>query len=225
MFLKDVTLDEERALDTDTIVLATHNDGKLREMRELFAPFNFTITSAGELGLPEPAEEGTTFEQNAYTKAHAAAKASGMVALSDDSGLCVEALKGDPGVYTADWAEKPDGTGRDFGLAMQKVEDALQGESATDEADRRGFFCAVLCLCWPDGHARYFRGEAHGTLVWPPRGALGFGYDPVFRPDGQTRTFGEMTSEEKHSWSPGQEADPLSHRARAFAKLADAILV
>ncbi|CAG0910230.1 unnamed protein product, partial [Cyprideis torosa] len=170
------------------------------------------------------AEDGTTFEDNAYTKAWAAASATGMVALSDDSGICVEALDGEPGVYTADWAEKEDGSGRDFMMAMEKVEHALQAQGATTSAQRRGFFCAVLCLCWPDGHAEYFRGEAHGELIWPPRGDSGFGYDPVFLPDGHERTFGQMTSEEKHGWEMGQETEPLSHRARAFAKLADALL-
>ena len=210
----------------DRLVLATHNDGKLREMRLLFEPFGIELTSAGELGLAEPAEDGSTFEQNAYTKAFHAAQASGMVALSDDSGLCVEALDGAPGVYTADWAEKPDGTGRDFAMAMEKVETALNevGLDPANEAARRGFFCAVLCLAWPDGEAEYFRGEAHGTLVWPPRGDDGFGYDPVFRPDGHERTFGEMTAQEKHGWRPGSDTPPLSHRARAFAQFAAARL-
>lgn len=215
---------ERRLLETKDIILATHNSGKLAEIRQLLEPFGFSIVSAGEKGLSEPSEDGTTFEQNAYTKAWAAAEATGMVALSDDSGLCVEALNGDPGVYTADWAEKEDGSGRDFGMAMEKVENALAQQNATTSDQRRGYFCAVLCLCWPDGHAEYFRGEAHGELVWPPRGNSGFGYDPVFLPDGQTRTFGEMTAEEKHGWTPGQKGEPLSHRARAFAKFADALL-
>ncbi len=212
-----------RALDTKEIVLATHNAGKLREMRDLMAPFGFSVTSVGERGLPEPEENGTTFEENAYAKAFAAAQATGMVSLSDDSGLCVEALGGAPGVYTADWAEKNDGSGRDFLLAMQKVESSLLEKGATDPSRRKGYFCAVLCLCWPDGHAEYFRGEAHGELVWPPRGDDGFGYDPVFKPDGQERTFGEMTAQEKHGWKMG-EGEPLSHRARAFAKFAEANL-
>ena len=212
-----------RALATKEIVLASHNAGKLAEIRQLIEPFGFSVTSAADHNLPEPPEEGTTFEENAYTKAWAAASATGLVALSDDSGLCVEALNGDPGVYTADWAEKPDGTGRDFMLAMEKVEEALRERHATSDVERHGYFCAVLCLCWPDGHAEYFRGEAHGTLVWPPRGNKGFGYDPVFRPDGHDRTFGEMSAEEKHGWSPGGE-DPLSHRARAFATFAQACL-
>ena len=203
------------------LVLATHNEGKLREMRDLFAALDVTLTSAGELGLPEPDETGTTFEENAYLKAHAAARATGEMALSDDSGLCVAALDGAPGVYTADWATGPEG--RDFGRAMERVERELRAAGADTDAARRGYFCAVLCLCAPDGEARHFRGEAHGTLVWPPRGDLGFGYDPVFRPDDQPgaegeRTFGEMSAEEKHSWAPGRVG--LSHRARAFAKLA-----
>ena len=207
-----------RPLETRKLVLATHNDGKLSEFRGLFTGFDFEITSAGELGLPEPVEEGTTFEQNAYTKAFAAAAATGEVALSDDSGLCVTALGGDPGVYTADWATTENG--RDFDLAMRKVEDALK---AKDAQDRSGYFCAVLCLAWPDGHAEYFRGEAHGHLVWPPRGDDGFGYDPVFLPDGFDTTFGEMSAEVKHSWKPGETG--LSHRARAFGLLANAYLV
>jgi len=212
-----------RALDTKEIILASHNAGKLKEIQQLMEPYGFSITSVADKGLPEPAEDGTTFEQNAYTKAYAAAEATDLVALSDDSGLCVEALDGDPGVYTADWAEKEDGSGRDFSLAMQKVEDALAKQEANTPDQRRGYFCAVLCLCWPDGHAEYFRGEAHGHLVWPPRGVKGFGYDPVFQPDGHERTFGEMTAEEKHGWTKG-EGEGLSHRARAFAKLANAVL-
>lgn len=213
-----------RRLDTRQLLLASHNAGKLAEIRQLMEPYGFAVTSASDHNLPEPPEEGTSFEDNAYTKAHAAARATGMVALSDDSGLCVEALDGAPGVYTADWAEKEDGSGRDFERAMAKVEKAFAdlGIDPSDEAARRGYFCAVLCLCWPDGHAEYFRGEAHGTLVWPPRGDRGFGYDPVFRPDGHARTFGEMSAQEKHGWSPGQEG--LSHRARAFSKFAEAML-
>ncbi len=213
-----------RKLETKEIILASHNAGKLTEIRELMEPFGFSITSVGELGLGEPLEDGTTFEQNAYTKAWEAAKATNKVALSDDSGLCVEALDGAPGVYTADWAEKEGGAGRDFDMAMQKVETALADKKATTSQQRRGYFCAVLCLCWPDGNAEYFRGEAHGELIWPPRGDSGFGYDPVFKPDGQTRTFGEMSAQEKHGWEVGQISEPLSHRARAFAKFAKAQL-
>lgn len=203
----------------ERLVLATHNVGKLKEFRQLMAPFGVEIVSAGELGLPEPEETGTTFEQNAYTKAFAAAKASGLVALSDDSGLCVDALDGAPGVYTADWAIQSDGR-RDWQKAMQSVEDALQAAGATEDAQRAGRFVAVLCLCNSQGEAVYFRGEAPGTLVWPPRGADGFGYDPAFRPLGHTRTFGEMTAEEKHGWKPGM-TEALSHRARAFKLFAE----
>jgi XTP/dITP diphosphohydrolase len=213
-----------RQLDSKKIVVATHNDGKLREIRELLAPYGLEATSAGELGLPEPPETGTTFEENAHTKAFAAASATGLPALSDDSGLEVDALDGDPGVYTADWAEKPDGSGRDFKMAMRKVEDLLQEKGATEPARRGGRFVAVLCLAWPDGHAEYFRGEVEGTLVWPPRGTRGFGYDPVFQPDGYTQTFGEMSAGEKHSWEAGRGDLGLSHRARAFARFATAML-
>jgi XTP/dITP diphosphohydrolase len=213
-----------RQLDSRKIVVATHNKGKLAEIRELLAPYGLEAVSAGELGLAEPAETGTTFEENAYTKAFAAASATGLPALSDDSGLEVHALGGDPGVYTADWAEKPDGSGRDFGMAMRKVEDLLQEKGATDPAQRGGRFVAVLCLAWPDGHAEYFRGEVEGTLVWPPRGNRGFGYDPVFLPDGYAQTFGEMSAGEKHSWEAGRGDLGLSHRARAFARFAIAML-
>lgn len=212
-----------RKLQSDSLVLATHNAGKLAEIRQLIEPFGIAVTSAADHQLPEPVEDGTSFEENAFIKAWAAASATGQVALSDDSGLCVDALSGKPGIHTADWAEKPDGSGRDFALAMQKVETALN-ESDTGQDNRGGYFCAVLCLCWPDGHAEYFRGEAHGTLVWPPRGELGFGYDPVFLPDGHTRTFGEMSAQEKHGWRPGQEEPPLSHRARAFAQFVSGVL-
>lgn len=204
------------------IVVASHNAGKLAEFADLLAPFGLEARSAKEYGLPEPEETGTTFEENAYIKAHAAASATGLPAMSDDSGLVVDALGGAPGVYTADWATKPDGT-RDFMMAMQKTEDALQKAGATAPAQRTGSFVAVICLCFPDGEAEYFRGEAEGTLVWPPRGTSGFGYDPVFLPDGHSRTFGEMTAEEKHGWKPGMET-ATSHRARAFKKFAEARL-
>ena len=204
------------------IVVASHNDGKLREFADLMGPFGLEAKSAREYGLPEPDETGTTFEENAYIKAHAAAKATGLPALSDDSGLMIDALQGAPGVYTANWAETPDGT-RDFGVAMQRAEVAMQEVGAVESRQRKGRFVAVICLAWPDGEAEYFRGEAEGTLVWPPRGTSGFGYDPVFLPDGRTRTFGEMTAEEKHGWKPGQ-AEALSHRARAFQKFARAKL-
>jgi XTP/dITP diphosphohydrolase len=206
----------------DRLVLATHNQGKLKEFRQLMEPFGLDIVSAGELGLPEPEETGTTFNENAFTKAFASASASGLMALSDDSGLCVDALGGDPGVYTADWAIQPDGK-RDWQKAMARVEEALQQAGANDDAQRSGRFVAVLCLCNPQGEALYYRGEAEGTLVWPPRGADGFGYDPAFRPFGHTRTFGEMSAEEKHGWKPGM-AEALSHRARAFKLFAESLL-
>lgn len=204
------------------LVVASHNEGKLREIAGLIAPFGFEARSAKEYGLPEPDETGTSFEENAYIKAHAAAVATGLPALSDDSGLMIEALGGQPGVYTANWAELEDGT-RDFAMAMQRAEIAMQEVGATTSEQRRGRFVAVLCLCAPDGEAEYFRGEAPGVLVWPPRGDLGFGYDPVFLPDGHDRTFGEMTPDEKHGWTPG-EPDALSHRARAFKAFAEAKL-
>jgi XTP/dITP diphosphohydrolase len=211
-----------RPLEDKKIVVASHNDGKLREFAQLMAPFGFEAKSAAELGLPEPDETGTTFEENAYIKAFAAAKATGLPALSDDSGLCVDALDGQPGIYTANWAETPEG-GRDFAIAMQRTEIALHEVGASDPARRTGKFAAVICLAWPDGYAEYFRGEAEGTLVWPPRGTKGFGYDPVFQPNGYEKTFGEMDAEQKHGWKPGQ-AEALSHRARAFQKFARAKL-
>lgn len=199
----------------DRLILATHNAGKLKEFQELFAPFGLELTSAGALSLPEPEETGTTFAENARLKAHAAAQASGMLALSDDSGLCVDALNGDPGVYTADWAGVP----RDFGHAMQRVEDALQAIGATLPAQRRGSFHATLCLAQPDGRDVLYVGICEGQLIWPPRGTQGHGYDPMFMPDGYDITFGEMPADMKHSWTPGQTG--LSHRARAFAQFVD----
>jgi XTP/dITP diphosphohydrolase len=211
-----------RPLTDKKIVVASHNAGKLKEFADLMGPFGLEAKSAREYGLPEPDETGTTFEENAYIKAFAAAKATGLPSLSDDSGLMIDALGGQPGVYTANWAETPDGT-RDFGIAMQRAEVAMQEVGAVTPAQRTGRFVAVICLAWPDGEAEYFRGEAEGTLVWPPRGESGFGYDPVFLPDGHERTFGEMTAEEKHGWKPGQ-AEALSHRAKAFQKFARAKL-
>jgi XTP/dITP diphosphohydrolase len=210
------------ALTDKKIVVASHNAGKLREFADLLGPFGLEAKSAKEYGLPEPDETGTTFEENAYIKAHAAAVVTGLPAMSDDSGLCVDALDGAPGVYTANWAEKPEG-GRDFGMAMQRTEVALQEVGATEPAQRTGRFVAVICLAFPDGEAEYYRGEVEGPLVWPPRGDLGFGYDPVFLPLGYDKTFGEMTAEEKHGWKPG-DAEALSHRARAFKKFAEARL-
>jgi XTP/dITP diphosphohydrolase len=204
----------------DRLVLATHNAGKVRELTELLSPFGLALVSAGELGLPEPEETGTTFEENARLKAHATAAATGQLSLADDSGLCVDAIGGKPGVYTADWAATP--TGRDYAMAMKRVEDLLQASGATSPGLRRGSFNATLCLAHPDGRDVLFVGRAEGTLVWPPRGDKGFGFDPVFMPDGYDITFGEMPSEQKHSWAPGQTG--LSHRARAFAKFVDGAL-
>ena len=203
-----------RKLETKTIVVASHNAGKIKEIQDLIGPFGFTARSAADLNFIEPDETGTTFEENATIKAIASANASGMPALSDDSGLVVDALGGDPGVYTANWAETADGT-RDFAMAMEKVEKALQDAGATKPEQRSARFISVLCLAWPDGHIALFRGEVEGTVVWPPRGTQGFGYGPVFQPEGYDITFGEMSGEEKHGWNIGKPK-ALSHRARAF---------
>lgn len=211
-----------RKLDTRTIVVASHNKGKIAEIAELIGPFGFSAKSAAELNFEEPDETGTTFEENATIKALASAKASGLPALSDDSGIVIDALDGAPGVYTANWAETADGT-RDFAMAMEKVEKALAEKGATDPKDRTARFVSVLCLAWPDGHTEMFRGEIEGTVVWPPRGTAGFGYDPVFQPEGYETTFGEMPSEEKHGWKPG-DANALSHRARAFKLFVESCL-
>ncbi len=198
----------------DRLVIASHNPGKVRELGELIRPYGLTIASAAELGLAEPQESGMTFEANARIKAEAAARASGLPALADDSGLCVDALGGDPGVYSARWA----GPEKDFARAMRTIEERLVSAGALTAAERAAHFVAVLCLAWPDGEATIWRGEIEGALVWPPRGNHGFGYDPTFLPQGHLRTFGEMTAVEKHGWRP--PAEPLSHRARAFAAVA-----
>jgi len=200
-----------------TLLIATHNQGKLSEFRELFTPLGLVLVSAGDLNLPEPEETGTTFVENARLKAHAAASAAGMIALADDSGLCVDALGGEPGVYTADWAQTP--TGRDYAMAMRRVEDRLQAIGANSPGLRKGSFNATLCLAHPDGRDDLYVGQVTGTMVWPPRGEKGFGFDPMFMPDGFDITFGEMPSSAKHSWAPGQVG--LSHRARAFAKFVE----
>jgi XTP/dITP diphosphohydrolase len=200
-----------RHLARGKLVIATHNKGKLREIQALLAPYGVECLSAGELGLPEPAETGTTFVENALIKARAAAEAANLPALADDSGLCVAALGGAPGVYTADWAEAAPyegGPGRDWYMAMGKVEGKLCEQGA--DTPRDGYFACVLAIAWPDGASAVYEGRAHGTLTWPPRGTLGFGYDPVFVPAGGTRTFAELDPEEKHR---------ISHRADAFAKL------
>jgi len=203
---------------TGPIVIATHNPGKLREMHELLAPYGIDAQSAGELGLPEPEESGTTFAANARIKAEAAAKATGKVAFADDSGLVVEALGGEPGIHSARWA----GPDKDFRGAMNHIQTLLIERGARTPEQRRAHFIAALCLAWPDGHIEAFEGRVDGVAVWPPRGFLGFGYDPLFQPDGFDRTFGEMTAEEKHGLPP--QGQGLSHRARAFIKLAAACL-
>lgn len=192
------------------VVIATHNSGKLREMRELLAPYGIDLVSAGELSLPEPEETGTTFLANAELKARAAAEATGLAAFADDSGLCVDALGGDPGIYSARWAKEAG----DFTAAMGKINDLLAGADT-----RRAHFVSALAVVWPDGHVETFEGKVFGEITWPPRGPAGFGYDPFFQPDGHERTFGEMTSQEKHG-IPADGSEALSHRARAFQMLA-----
>ena len=200
-----------------SIVAATHNDGKLREIRELFSPFGIDVIGVGSLGLSEPEETGLTFRDNAVLKAEAAARLSGDPALADDSGLCVEALAGAPGIYSARWA----GPSKDFAGAMARIERELMSAGASQPW--RACFISVLALAWPDGRVDVFEGRVDGELVFPPRGDRGFGYDPIFRPDGHSRTFGEMSSEEKHGLPPDGSL-ALSHRARAFQKLARALI-
>jgi XTP/dITP diphosphohydrolase len=198
--------------------MATHNSGKLREMRELLSPYGIDALSAGELGLAEPEETGTSFRENARIKAVAAAKATDLPAFADDSGLAVDALGGAPGIHSARWA----GPNKDFPQAMQSIEDKLRERGAATPDARKAHFVSALCVAWPDGHTEDFEARVDGTLVWPPRGDAGFGYDPMFLPDDHDRTFGEMTSDEKHSLPP--RGLGLSHRARAFLKLAEACL-
>ena len=199
-----------RKLAPGKLVIASHNEGKVREIRALLGPYGIEPVSAKELDLPEPEETGTTFFANAELKAMQAADLSGLPALSDDSGICVDALNGDPGVYTANWAETPNG--RDWTLAMTKVEDAVAAKGP--DASRAAHFVCVLALAWPDGHVQWFEGRVDGTLAWPPRGDKGFGYDPVFVPEGHDQTFGEMEPEAKHA---------MSHRADAFRQLVAAV--
>jgi len=194
-------LAEARRITGGRLAIATHNPGKLIEIADLLRPYGVAVVGAAALGLPEPEETGATFEANAQLKALAAARASGLPALADDSGLAVAALGGAPGIYSARWA----GPDKDFAVAMRHVERALAGKP-----DRRAAFVAALALAWPDGDVATFRGEVHGTLVFPPRGTNGFGYDPIFVPEGGRQTFGEMEPAAKHA---------ISHRARAFAKL------
>ena len=213
-----------RRLDRGKLVIASHNQGKVREIRDLLGPYGIEPVSAAELDLPEPDEIGVSFIENADLKARAAADLSGLPALADDSGLCVEALGDRPGIFSARWAYAdprvaPDaGAGevsgeRDFGLAMRRVQDEL--EALGPDASRSAHFVCALALCWPDGHAEWFEGRVDGTLVWPPRGDRGFGYDPIFVPAGRDLTFGEMDPAEKQG---------ISHRADAFRKLVAALL-
>lgn len=197
-----------RKLQPGRLVIASHNAGKVREIKALLGPYGIEPVSAADLDLPEPEETGTTFVANAELKAMQAADLSGLPALADDSGLCVDALNGDPGIFSARWA----GPGKDFGLAMQLVEDNL---AKTPGAPRDAHFVCALALAWPDGHVEWFEGRVEGTLVWPPRGDNGFGYDPMFLPDGETLTFGEMAPNDK---------TPLTHRAAAFRQLVAAVL-
>ncbi len=190
-----------RIFDGDELLIATHNSGKAREISELLAPYVKTFVTAGDLNLPEPEETGKTFAENAILKALAAAQASGKVSLADDSGLAVNALNGDPGIYSARWG----GPDKDFNLAMEKVHKALG-----DTEDRSAYFVCVLAMGWPDGHSEVFGGRVNGTIVWPMRGDKGFGYDPVFQADGYDITFAEMEPSDKHA---------ISHRANAFELL------
>lgn len=195
-----------RRLKEAKLVVASHNPGKVREIADLIAPYKLDAISAASLNLEEPEETEPTFDGNARIKALAAATASGLPALADDSGLCVDALNGDPGVLSARWA----GPTKDFTLAMRKVNDAM-----AHTPNRSAHFVCVLAIAWPDGHSETFEGKVHGHLIWPPRGTLGFGYDPIFIPDGHDQTFGEMDPVQKHA---------MSHRARAFAKFVEACL-
>jgi XTP/dITP diphosphohydrolase len=200
------------------LVIATHNPGKLAEMRELLAPYGVEVVSAGELALAEPEETGDTFHANARIKAIAAARAARLPAFADDSGIVVDALDGAPGIFSARWA----GPTKDFNAAMAQIERLLRERGATAPNKRTAHFVSALCVAWPDDHVEEVEARVNGTLVWPPRGAAGFGYDPMFLPDGFARTFGEMTSVEKHGLPPLGLG--LSHRARAFIKLAEICL-
>jgi len=200
------------------LVIATHNPGKLKEMRELLAPYGIAAQSAGELGLAEPQETGRSFADNARIKAAAAAQATDLPAFADDSGLVVDALGGEPGIHSARWA----GPDKDFRAAMNRIQTLLIERGARNAEQRRAHFVAALCLAWPDGHVEQFEGRVDGIVTWPPRGDAGFGYDPLFLPDGFDRTFGQMSADEKHGLPP--KGKGLSHRARAFVKLADACL-
>lgn len=193
-----------RRFSGTTLVIATHNSGKLEEFAQLLAPLGVQCVSAGQLGLPEPVETEATFLGNARIKAHAAARASGLPSLADDSGLAVDALNGAPGVYTADWAATPQG--RNFVHAMEKTHALLAAQPQPWTAK----FCCTLVLAWPDGHDEHVEAQAEGTLVWPRRGADGHGYDPMFQPIGESRTFAEMTADEKNA---------ISHRGKAVSRM------
>jgi len=197
-------------LGAETLVIASHNPGKVREIAELVEPFGVAVKSAGDLGLPEPEETGTTFAENAELKARASAEGAGLPALADDSGLSVRALGGRPGIYSARWA----GPDKDFRQAMDRVERELREVNGGEGGDRSACFVCALTLAWPAGSVRTFQGQVDGTLVYPPRGERGFGYDPMFVPDGHEITFGEMEPAAKHA---------MSHRARAFRQLVDAV--
>ncbi|MEE9433592.1 MAG: RdgB/HAM1 family non-canonical purine NTP pyrophosphatase [Sphingorhabdus sp.] len=204
-----------RQLAPGKLVIASHNQGKVKEIRALLAPYGIEPVSAAELGLPEPEETGTSFAENALLKAHASAQSAQLPALADDSGLCVGTLDGAPGVYTADWAERQPhegGPGRDWYMAMGKVEGKLAEKGA--DANRSAYFICTLALVWPDEHEEVFEGRVNGSLTWPPRGSQGFGYDPVFVPEGRKQTFAEINPEEKQA---------MSHRADAFKKLVAAV--
>tara|TARA_R110001606_G_scaffold79560_3_gene183570 strand:- start:1379 stop:2008 length:630 start_codon:yes stop_codon:yes gene_type:complete len=202
-----------RKLTPGRLVIASHNQGKVREIRALLEPYGIKPVSARDLDLPEPEETGTTFAENALLKARASAEGADCVALADDSGLCVTALDGKPGVYTADWAERQwfEGEpGRDWYMAMGKVEGKLAEQGP--DVDRSAYFACTLALAWPDGHSEIFEGRVEGNLVWPPRGTMGFGYDPVFQPIGFGETFAELDPAQKQA---------MSHRADAFRKLVE----
>ena len=203
---------------TGRVVIATHNPGKLTEIRALLAAYDVEAISAADLKLAEADETGNSFAENARIKARAVASAANLPALADDSGLVVEVLGGEPGIHSARWAGKD----KDFARAMRLVEEKLDAKGAKTPAQRRAAFVAALCLAWPDGAEECFEGRVEGTLVWPPRGKMGFGYDPMFLPDGHERTFGEMSADDKHGLPPRGRG--LSHRARAFMKLAEACL-
>lgn len=200
-----------RQITEKRLVVASHNPGKVREISDLLRPFHMEAVSAGELGLAEPEEDGTTFAENAEIKARAAAESSGDLALADDSGLCIDALDGAPGIFSARWA----GTSKDFAVAMTRVNEELNARDAVEDApvSRGAHFVCALCLAWPDGHREIFEGRVFGTIVWPPRGDKGFGYDPVFVPDGHKVTFGEIDPDKKHD---------MSHRAQAFHRMIEA---